>query len=122
MGTAAPHPPRRVRGEAPLQEGRDTQEGASLPQHALLYAACPQSAPRPLPQYPQHAGSPAPACKSTPLAAPGWRHTDVSRSSVGGRAMTRRPSLLPAEVGAERRTEAEQPPHPPPHGAPRPSP
>ena len=92
-------PPRPARGETPPQEGCNIEEGAPLRQYALLYAACPQSAARQLPQYQQQAVSLAPARKGNPRAAPGRRHADVSLCSVGGGAMTRRPAFVPAREG-----------------------
>ena len=101
---AAPHPPPAWPGGEPPPRT----------QYALLYAACPQSAARPLPQYPQQASSPAPAHKGTPRAAPGRRQADVSQCSVGGGEMTRRPALVPAWRGRRDRPRQSDPlaPHP----------
>ena len=112
MGTAAPHPPRAGPGGRPPPPERAPTPGEGVPRYALLYAACRQSATRPLPQYPQQAGSPAPARKGTPRAAPGRQHADVSRSSLGRRAMTRRPASVPARGG--RRDGPRQSDLPPP--------
>ena len=100
QGDGGPAPPPPGQGETPPpREGRDTQGGAPLPRYALLYAASPRSAVRPLPQYPRQAASPAPVRKGILRAASGQRHADVSQCSVGGKATTKRPALMPAQGG-----------------------